>query len=248
MNRPPGHIPNIHEVCIHLDNSTRLPGCTGTPERPCKVLAAKDFVMGAIQQRGIDLQRRDGPLAHLPVGNDLQVRAGLQNDREWLSPEIPNSKRVGAVGFVTAGVTIPIFNRNQGNVEAARAEMERARNEVARMALSIRQSAQPLVQTYLTNQLQAERYKNEMIPRAIRAYRLYLAKYGQMAAAYPQVLVSQRTLFQLEVNYIRTLQSLWANASALRNFTLRGGLSVPLPAGSSSVTINLPNGGASFVE
>lgn len=179
---------------------------------------------------------------------DLQVRAGIQNDRELLSPEIPGSKRVGTIGFLTAGVTIPIFNRNQGNVEAAGAELERARNEVTRVALSIRQSAQPLVQTYLTDQLQAERYKNEMIPRAIRAYRLYLAKYGQMAAAYPQVIVSQRTLFQLEVNYIRTLESLWTNASTLRNFTLSGGLNVPTPSGSSSTTINLPNGGGGPVE
>lgn len=179
---------------------------------------------------------------------DLQVRAGLQNDRELLGAEIPNSKRVGTIGFVTAGVNIPIFNRNQGNVEAARADLERARNEVARLVLSIRQSAQPLLQAYLADQLQAERYKNEIIPRATRAYRLYLAKYTQMASAYPQVIVSQRTLFQLQVNYIRTLEDLWANATTLQNYTLTGGLSVPSTAGSSSTTINLPNGGGGTVE
>jgi len=82
----------------------------------------------------------------------------------------------------------------------------------------------------------------------LRAYQLYLAKYRQMAAAYPQVIVSQRTLFQIEVNYIQTLESLWTNASALRNFTLSGALSVPTSAGSSSTTINLPNGGGGSVE
>jgi len=179
---------------------------------------------------------------------DLQLRGGLLQDRELLSSEIPNSKRVGALGFLTAGVTIPIFNRNQGNVEAAKAELERSRNEVTRVALSIRQAAQPFVQMYLAAQLDAERYKNQMIPRATRAYQLYLAKYRQMAAAYPQVIVSQRTLFQIEVNYIQTLESLWTNASALRNFTLSGALSVPAPAGSPSTTINLPNGGGGSVE
>ncbi len=179
---------------------------------------------------------------------DLVVRAGLQNDRELLSEEIPNSRRVGMIGFVTAGVTLPIFNRNQGNAEAARAELERARREVQRVVLSLRQSAQPLIQSYLADQLQAERYRKEIIPRASRAYRLYLAKYSQMASAYPQVLISQRTLFQLQVTYIRTLEHLWISATLLRNYTLTGGLNSPIPAGSSSTTINLPNGGGGPVE
>ncbi|HJT70803.1 MAG TPA: TolC family protein [Terriglobales bacterium] len=179
---------------------------------------------------------------------DLQIRAGIQQNRQLLQPEVSNTYRVGAQGFVTAGVNIPIFNRNQGNVEAAKAELDRARNEVARVELSIRQTAQPFVQNYLRAQLEAQRYKNEMLPRAGRAYELYRAKYGQMAAAYPQVIVSQRTLFQLQVNYVQVLESLWTNASALRNFTLSGGLSVPTPAGSSSTTINLPNGGGGSVE
>jgi len=61
--------------------------------------------------------------------------------------------------------------------------------------LSLRQNAQPLLEAYLTEQLEAERYKSEMIPRAARAYQLYLDKYRQMASAYPQVIISQRTGF-----------------------------------------------------
>ena len=99
-------------------------------------------------------------------------------------------------GFVTAGVNIPIFNRNQGNTAAAKAELARAQQEVTRVQLSLRQNAQPLLEAYLTEQLQAERYKSEMIPRAARAYQRYLDKYRQMASAYPQVIISQRTLFQ----------------------------------------------------
>jgi cobalt-zinc-cadmium efflux system outer membrane protein len=48
-----------------------------------------------------------------------------------------------------------------------------------------------------------------------------------MAQAYPQVIVSQRTLFELEVNYIDSLDRIWQNAIALENFTLQGGLEKP---------------------
>lgn len=179
---------------------------------------------------------------------DLQLRAGIQQSYELLNDAAIKPTPVGAIGFASAGVTIPIFNRNQGNVEAARAELERARQEVTRVQLSLRQSAQPSLQIYLAEEVEADRYKTEMIPRATRAYQLYLTKYSQMASAYPQVIISQRTLFQLEVNYIQTLETLWRNATALQNFTLSGGLDSPMPSGSSSSTVNLPNGGCGSVE
>jgi hypothetical protein len=49
-----------------------------------------------------------------------------------------------------------------------------------------------------------------------------------MAQAYPQVIVSQRTLFELEVHYIDSLDRIWQNAIALQNFTLQGGLEKPV--------------------
>jgi cobalt-zinc-cadmium efflux system outer membrane protein len=177
---------------------------------------------------------------------DLQLRAGLQQNFEPLNDMMRTP--VGVQGFATAGVSLPLFNRNQGNVEAAKADLERAEAEVSRVQLSLRQIAQPLLQTYLSDQAQAERYRNEMIPRAQRAYQLYLAKYQQMGAAYPQVLVSQRTYFQLEVGYISVLENLWINAIALQNYTLASGLEGPRPSGALSTTVNLPNSGGGSAQ
>jgi cobalt-zinc-cadmium efflux system outer membrane protein len=170
---------------------------------------------------------------------DLQVRAGLENNFEPIN-EI-TQRRVGMQGFVTAGVTLPIFNRNQGNVAAATADLERARAEVNRVRLSLRQGTQPVVQDYLTSQEEAARYKTEMIPRATKAYKLYLAKYQNMGAAYPEVIVSQRTLFQFQVAYIGVLEQLWRNAISLQNFMLSNGLSAPQPSGRASTSVNLPS-------
>ena len=169
---------------------------------------------------------------------DIQIHAGLQQNSQpvgelGLGP-------VGLQGFATAGVNLPIFNRNQGNVAAARADVERTQAEVNRVELSLRQTTQPLLQSYLANQAQAARYKDEMLPRAERAYRLYLAKYRQMAAAYPQVLISQRTYFQLRAGYIQALEDIWMDAIALQHYGLSSGLSAPAlsePTGA----INLPN-------
>ncbi len=171
---------------------------------------------------------------------DITVRAGLQQNYEAINQA---GRSTGVQGFGLAAITLPIFNRNQGNVQAARADLEAAQAELQRVQLSLRQMAEPMLQTYLADEAQIARYRTEMIPRAFRAYQLYLGKYQNMAAAYPLVIVSQRTFFQLRISYIRALQDLWMNAIALQNFTLTGGLDAPIPSSSSPPMNNLPNAG-----
>jgi cobalt-zinc-cadmium efflux system outer membrane protein len=144
---------------------------------------------------------------------------------------------------VDASVNIPLWNRNQGNIEAAKVELERAHQDVKRTQLRLKQQSEPLAQQYLSSRFEAERYGSELLPRARRAYQLYLMKYQQMAAAYPQVLVSQRTLFQLQVDYLQALGTEWSNALALQNYTLTNGLEQPMAAGTDTTTLNLPTGG-----
>ncbi len=107
-------------------------------------------------------------------------------------------------------------------MRAAEAELEQSRQEVTRTQLALRQQAEGLLQNYLSSKLEAERYRTALLPRARRAYELYLEKYQQMAQAYPQVIVSQRTLFELEVRYIDSLDRTWQNAIALKNFNSAG--------------------------
>ena len=143
---------------------------------------------------------------------DLQLRAGIQQDNEALNEASLRQMPVGVVSFASVGVNIPIFNRNQGNVAAARTELNRAWEEVTRVQLSLQRDAEPLLQSYLAEEVQANQYKSTMLPEAMRSYLLYLDKYRQMGAAYPEVLISQKTWFQLQVSYIQTLDHLWENA------------------------------------
>src|SRR5229473_187539 len=159
---------------------------------------------------------------------DLQLRGGLQQNREL---DATTNRPIGLQGFAEVGVQIPIFNRNQGNVQASRADIERAQREVQRIQLVLRERAATLVQNYVTSRATVEKYKKRMIPRAQKAYELYLKSYGGMAAAYPQVLISQRTLFQLQTDYIAALENLWGNSIALKGFLLTDGLEAPSRAG-----------------
>src|SRR6266851_297822 len=134
------------------------------------VVADSPTVKRAQQEAAVAQARlKDAKRESVP---DLQLRAGEQYNGEQVSQN-PN-KATGAQSFASAGINIPLWNRNQGNVGAAKAEIERAEQDVAREQLSLRQQAAPLAQSYLAAQFEAERYKTQLIPRATRAYELYL--------------------------------------------------------------------------
>ena len=160
--------------------------------------------------------------ARREVVPDLTLRAGEQWNNELIRQN-PNVA-TGAQSFASASIDLPLWNRNQGNIAAAQAAVNAAQAEAQRVRLALRQSAAPLVEQYNIAAAQSSRYKSDLLPRAQRAYELYRDRYRQMAAAYPQVLVSQRTLFQLQLAYIQSLGELWQSSARLRHFTLNGAL------------------------
>jgi cobalt-zinc-cadmium efflux system outer membrane protein len=158
---------------------------------------------------------------------DLQLRAGMQQNGELLA----DGRSVGLQGFANVGVRIPIFDRNQGNVAAAKADAERAKREVERVKLVLRERAATVVQNYAFSQAAVDRYRNQMIPRAQKAYEMYTKKYQAMAAAYPQVLIAQRTVMQLQVAYTTALETFATSSLSLQSYLLTDGLEAPSQPG-----------------
>jgi cobalt-zinc-cadmium efflux system outer membrane protein len=157
---------------------------------------------------------------------DLQLYGNLSQNN---MPLVETSPRItGVQGGVQIGVQLPIFNRNQGNIAAAKAEIESAKSELVRLKLQIARAVANLFRDYDSARDTVRQYKTEMLPRAEQAYKLYQANYQKMAAAYPQALISQRTLFQLEVDYVQALESAWQSALGIRGFGLMDGLSQPI--------------------
>jgi cobalt-zinc-cadmium efflux system outer membrane protein len=157
---------------------------------------------------------------------DLQLYGNLSQNN---FPLLETSPRItGLNGGVQIGVQLPIFSRNQGNIAAAKAEIESARQDLARLRLQIGRNVANLFREYESARSTVLQYKTEMLPRAEQAYKLYQANYQKMAAAYPQALISQRTLFQLEVDYVQALESAWQSVLGIRGFGLMDGLSQPI--------------------
>lgn len=163
---------------------------------------------------------------------DLFLRAGFGYSTELLETrdQRPPLRRTGPEGFFEIGVRLPIFNRNQGNISAAYAELEIAEREVRRVELALRARMAAVFRNYLNALRVVTQYERQVLPRAKRGYQLYLAGFKQMAAAYPQMLIAQRTLFQAQDNYIDALVEVWQSAIQIQCFLLIGGLDAPAGA------------------
>jgi outer membrane protein, heavy metal efflux system len=159
---------------------------------------------------------------------DIDVRAGVDYNRELLGSM---GQPVGWEGEAAVGLKIPVFNRNQGNIETAEAELTHARQELERVKLALRAEFAGVFRDYATADETVRRYRDQILPDAEKAYQLYNAKYQQMAAAYPQVLIAQRTLFQLREDYTRALATEWQSAIAIQGYLLTDGLAAPIAPG-----------------
>ena len=156
---------------------------------------------------------------------DLTLRGGIGYNYEQLSG---TNRSVGPEGFIEASIPLPLFNRNQGRIAVANAELQRAEKELERVKLSLVNQFTEFYSEYKRSSQTAEQYGKELLPRAQEAYDLYLASFRQMAAAYPQVLIAQRNRSELEVEYIKALTDRRVQAIRLQGYLLtQGALEAP---------------------
>lgn len=233
---------------VNLDPSPLVGDLVEPPDVDTATLVANDIQESpAVKQAWANVgfaeaQLKSAQREKLP---NLNLKAG-----EWYSGEELGSTRqkAGWESFVEVGVQIPLWNRNQGNIGAAKVEVERAREDVTRTQLMTKNGAEPYAQQYQTARYTADKYRTEMLPRARRVYDLEVTKYQQMGQTYPHVLAAQRTLFTLQLSYIQALKEEWQAAIALQNYTLTNGLEEPRSVGDNATTLNTPNapGGSSY--
>jgi cobalt-zinc-cadmium efflux system outer membrane protein len=158
---------------------------------------------------------------------DLFLRGGSAYNREHGED---TGRPIGWEGRLEAGISVPLFSRNAGGIAAAGADEARAQAEVTRLELALQSRAVSEFANYLTALRASEDYRSEILPRAEEAYRLYLSRYRDMAAAYPQVLVAQRTLFEMSTAYLESLNDAWRAALRLQGFLAGDGLDAPAAA------------------
>jgi cobalt-zinc-cadmium efflux system outer membrane protein len=202
----------------------------------------------AVARAGIERARLQIRAARAERVPDLFVTGGARYNREHREVDNQHFEHLGWEGFLEAGVSIPVFNRNQGGISAAEAELRAAEAELRRLELGVRSRFVTVFTRYRDAARVSEIYRTEIIPRAERAYQLYADKYQEMAAAYPQVLIARRTWLQTNLDSIAALESLYRAALPLRGFLIGEATEGPSGVASPLLVSSPARGGAGEPE
>jgi len=117
-----------------------------------------------------------------------------------------------STGFDTGGLTVmvpvPIFNRNQGAIRQAQAELTAAEAEIDRVSLDLRNRLADTYQRYAIARQMVDRYEQSILPNARKSVELSAELYTATQISYPALLLSQRTYLQTQVAYLDALRDL----------------------------------------
>jgi cobalt-zinc-cadmium efflux system outer membrane protein len=122
--------------------------------------------------------------------------------------------------MVQMSMPIPVFNRNQGNVQAARADLGRANFEVARVQNELASRLATSFGLYSAAKQRADRYRTSILPTATKSYELSMKAFKGGQFEYLRVIQSQRAISEANLEYIRALGDAWRAASEIAGLLL----------------------------
>ncbi len=146
---------------------------------------------------GTELEHREAALslARAQAIPDLTLSFGVRNFRESESNAL-------VAGFE---LPLPLFDRNQGNVGEARANLEKARRERRAAEAGVRADLFAAWQTLSAAHLEATTLRDEILPGAQSAFESADFGYREGKFDYLQVIDAQRTLFEVKGQYLQAL-------------------------------------------
>ncbi len=147
-----------------------------------------------------------------------------------------------AVSTVSTLVALPfpIFNRNQGNIAKAAADLNADQADICRIRFVLRDSLADSFRRYKTSLRQAERLREAILPDAKENLELSTQVFKGGQSAFAPVLASQQSYFRSKVAYVEALTELHKVITEIEGLQLTGGLN---PAAIGSAIQNQMGGG-----
>jgi cobalt-zinc-cadmium efflux system outer membrane protein len=118
-------------------------------------------------------------------------------------------------GYAQFAMAVPIWNRNQGAIRAARADTVRATAGLQRTENELAgQTAQTLGE-FKAASIRAEVYEKQITPKARDVFRVNQSLFGQGQTDFLRLLQAQRTLIEADLGYVDAMEARWTAAARL---------------------------------
>lgn len=145
-----------------------------------------------------DAREADHRLARAEAVPDPKLSVGFRQYRDTRDDAL------------VAGISIPfpVFNRNQGDIARARAEVVKADSERQQAELDQARALSQAWSQWRSASVDAASLRERILPQGEKAFRLALTAYDTGRFSYLEVLDAQRTLFEARTEQIDALKRL----------------------------------------
>ena len=158
----------------------------------------------------------------LPRAAGAEVaRAQWALDRARVQP-IPNVNLMGGYqrqvmpaqdqALYQVMLAVPLFDRNQGNIRAAAADIAAARADLRDVELALATQAAEMMNTFRRAQRTAAWYEEGILPKARETVEVTQRLYGQGEVTFLSLLQAQKILTELELAYVEAQAERWTSA------------------------------------
>ncbi len=136
---------------------------------------------------------------------NLTLQTGYQ-----YTPSQPNSQALAGLYF-----TIPIFDRNQGNIRSASASVRESVAQLSTVENDLMRQLAEAMGRYRTAQRTVQIYEQGILPDARKTLELVQALYSAGQVDLLKILQTQRSVVEANLDYIIALQSRFSEAATI---------------------------------
>lgn len=219
----------------------QLSAAVGRPDLPPAPLAgaadapapefAQDGLLARVLEQHTDILTALNTIEQAKANLTLQRRVPIPDIGTNQYHQYDNLAQTYQFGL-QFGVSLPVFDRNQGNIRTAEARIGRSVADLAATRNDLTGRLAEAFARYEANRVVAERYREKIIPNLTRAYRALVRRWNVDELGRVQfndIVVAQQNLAQALQAYLAALDAQWRAVVDLANLGQLDELYPPAP-------------------
>jgi cobalt-zinc-cadmium efflux system outer membrane protein len=145
-------------------------------------------------------------MEHLSAHENLNLEKSLAIPDVTVTLGYKTLQDTGNRGLIFgASIPIPLFNQNQGNVQRARAQKNKAHDQYIELQLALENKLSIAHKDLVRAYREAEQIRTTVLKTAVQSFELAKEGYTEGKFEYLDMLDSQKTLFEVRERYIQAL-------------------------------------------
>ncbi len=178
-----------------------------------------NFDLKQLQEAVVRLNARPRVAEAIIAGNQWSLERAVVNPIPNISLMGGYQRQVGVpamdMGVAQIMMSVPLFDRNQGNIRSARADIATARADLRMVELDLATQTAQAVAAYRTSQRLVDWYEEFILPKARETVTLTQTLYARGEVTFLSLLQAQKILTETELAYVDAQAERWAGAVAI---------------------------------